>query len=655
MYMLYGGTNWANLAFPLVGTSYDYSAPIQEDRLIGDKYSEVKLLGYFIRSAKDLPLVERGANGTNLTTNSNVFTQILYNVENHAQFYVVRHSNTTLQTSLSFKQNMTTSLGNFQVPQHAADVRINGRDSKILVSDYNAGNQKIIYSTAEILAVSIQKGKPIIVFWVPTGESGEFYLKGAQNGNVKQCNGCSSVGFYQTKDGVITSFTQGSGMSVFQYGNGVTAVIVDRSQAYKLWHPTLTNDPHVPLDETALVTGPYLVRTAKIHGNTLALIGDYNGTTPLEVFAAGVKKVTFNGESVSVKASSYGSLKGELCQDNITVQSINATLPPLDQWKVADGLPERKAGYDDSRWVNANHTTTPHWNKPATYPVLYADEYGFHGGNILWRGRFNGKSSGAFLNVIGGTGSGWSAWLNGKFLGSTFGDIQLSQTNKTLSFGNAVVEGENVLFVIQDHLGKDQTVGATNPRGILNATLFDGATFTSWKVAGKAGGGANIDPIRGPYAEGGLHAERLGWHLPGFNDNQWASGNPSAGLRSAGAKFYRTILPLDMPGGHDVSLAFTLHATKSTKLRAQLYVNGYQFGKFIPWIGNQVEFPVFPGILDYHGDNTLGLSVWAQDDGEEVGVEVGVSVLGVHASGFDVGFNSTYLRPGWSEDRLKYY
>ncbi|KAH0343075.1 putative beta galactosidase, partial [Aureobasidium melanogenum] len=654
MYMLYGGTNWGGLAFPLVGTSYDYSAPIQEDRLIGDKYSEAKLLGYFIRSAKDLPLIERGANGTNLTTNSNVFTQVLYNVENNARFYVVRHANTTLQTSLSFKQNMTTSLGQFQVPQHAADIRINGRESKVLVSDYNAGEQKIIYSTAEVLAVSIQNGKPIIVFWVPTGESGEFYLKGAQHGSVKQCNGCSSVGFYQTKDGIITSFVQGSGMSVFQYGNGVTAVVVDRSHAYKLWHPTLTNDPHVPLDKTALVTGPYLVRSAEIEGDTLALVGDYNGTTPLEVFAAGVKKVTFNGECVSVKATGYGSLKGELSQDKTTAGSLNAALPALSHWKVADGLPEREPDYDDSRWVDANHTTTPHWEKPSTNFILYADEYGFHGGNILWRGRFNGTSSGIFLNVIGGTGSGWSAWLNGKFIGSTFGDIKLAQTNRTLKFGDAVESGENVLFIIQDHMGKDQTTGAINPRGILNATLADGAKFTSWKVAGKAGGGDNIDPVRGAYNEGGLHAERLGWHLPGFDDSKWALGSPTTDLSIAGASFYRTILPLDLPKGHDVSLAFNLHALNSTKLRAQLYVNGYQFGKFVPYIGNQVEFPVFPGILDYHGNNTIGLSIWSQDN-VEASVSVTVSVLGVHSSGFDVGFDSSYLRPGWTEDRLQYY
>jgi beta-galactosidase GanA len=244
--------------------------------------------------------------------------------------------------------------------------------------------------------------------------------------------------------------------------------------------------------------------------------------------------------------------------------------------------------------------------------------------------------------------------LNGKFVGSTFGDIKLSQTNQTLKFGDAVKSGENVLFVIQDHMGKDQTTGAINPRGLLNATLTDGAKFTSWKIAGKAGGSANIDPVRGPYNEGGLHAERLGWHLPGFDDSKWTSGTPSTGLSTAGAKFYRTIFPLDLPKGHDVSLAFNLHASKSSKLRAQLYVNGYQFGKYAPYIGNQIEFPVFPGILDYHGNNTIGLSIWSQDN-VEASVSVGVSVLGVHSSGFDVGFNSTYLRPGWTKERSQYY
>lgn len=61
---------------------------------------------------------------------------------------------------------------------------------------------------------------------------------------------------------------------------------------------------------------------------------------------------------------------------------------------------------------------------------------------------------------------------------------------------------------------------------------------------------------------------------------------------------------------------------------------------------------VFPGILNYNGDNTIGLSVWAMDEaGGSVGVEW--QVMGVHQSGFDPRFDSEYLRPGW-EDRSQY-
>jgi len=259
-------------------------------------------------------------------------------------------------------------------------------------------------------------------------------------------------------------------------------------------------------------------------------------------------------------------------------------IPALTDWKVADGLPERMPSYNDSGagWVLADKNSTLNPWQPQTLPVLYGDEYGFHAQNLLWRGYFMGDATGVYLDVIGGTSSGWSAWLNGQYLGSTLGNTSLSETNATLLFGNATkLTGENVLFVIQDHMGHDETTGVLNPRGILNATLLGGSGhFTTWKVAGKAGGEANIDPIRGPYNEGGLHAERLGWHLPGFDDSAWPSGSPEQGLSAAAANFYRTTMPLDLPEDVDVSLAFELSAPSNSTLRAQLYVNGYMFGEF---------------------------------------------------------------------------
>lgn len=78
-------------------------------------------------------------------------------------------------------------------------------------------------------------------------------------------------------------------------------------------------------------------------------------------------------------------------------------------------------------------------------------------------------------------------------------------------------------------------------------------------------------------------------------------------------------------------------------------------GKFLPYVGNQVEFPVPPGILNYSGDNTIGLSIWNQDDEVHASVSVGLKVLGVYASAVDTaGLDTAYLRPSWEESRLQY-
>ena len=220
----------------------------------------------------------------------------------------------------------------------------------------------------------------------------------------------------------------------------------------------------------------------------------------------------------------------------------------------------------------------------------------------------------------------------------------------------------NVLFIIQDNNGHDETSGALNPRGILQASLVSGSStglnFTSWRVAGTAGGDGNlIDEVRGALAEGGLHAERVGWTLPGFDDSSWpaaASSGSTVGFSGAGVRFYRTVVPLQIPAGLDVSLAFVLTAPRSQAVRVQLFVNGYQYGRFNPWIGNQIVFPVPPGVLNYQGDNVVGLSVWNQLEGPPAKVNIDWKVEYVVDSSFNVKFDSEYLRPGWTPERLAY-
>ena len=256
--------------------------------------------------------------------------------------------------------------------------------------------------------------------------------------------------------------------------------------------------------------------------------------------------------------------------------------------------------------------------------------------------------------------------MNGVFLGSWLGGSDVAVSNATLTFpqGTVVRGGENVLLVVHDDTGHDEGSGAVNPRGVVNATLLGGGggKWTGWKVAGTAGESGvygTLDLLRTRYNEGGLAGERSGWHLPGFDDSEWEKEEPGQGFDGAGVRFYRGLLPLDVPRGLDVSLAFRFKPAdadvKQGRLgyRVLLFVNGWQYGRYYPSIASENTFPVPAGVLDYSGENVVGLAVWAlQKEGARVDVDVVMRY--VADSSLDLRFDGSYLRPGWDESRRAY-
>lgn len=247
LYMIYGGTNWGWLAAPFVGSSYDYSAAISEDRSIGDKFYELKNLGLFTRVADELALTDRVGAGTEQTNNTNLFTTELRNPKTGAAFYVIRHAVTASTSEEWFALKVNTSIGEFYVPKISSAVVLSGHEGKILVADFHFGNNTLYYATAEVLTYSIIDGKSVLVLWTPSGRSGEFYLQGATSGTV---SAGQVVTFVQSDHGMIVGYTQQQGMTVLDFDNGVKVVLVDRKTAYKVWVPALTNDPKVPVDQT---------------------------------------------------------------------------------------------------------------------------------------------------------------------------------------------------------------------------------------------------------------------------------------------------------------------------------------------------------------------------------------------------------------------
>ena len=76
-------------------------------------------------------------------------------------------------------------------------------------------------------------------------------------------------------------------------------------------------------------------------------------------------------------------------------------------------------------------------------------------------------------------------------------------------------------------------------------------------MTGNLGGEKYYDRTRGPLNEGGLYAERQGWHqpFPPIHSAAFTSGSPMNGISESGVAFYTASFKLDMPMGW-VGLSF---------------------------------------------------------------------------------------------------
>ena len=570
--------------------------------------SEIKLQGLFKRVSPALLHAEFIEKGTNLSTNSAVFITRLYNSFSHSGFYIARLDDTNSTSTQNFKLQVNTSSGLTTIPRyeapkkHDTSITLDGRQSKIIVTDYTAGRTHILYSTAEIATWANVNGKDVVVFYTNPGQQIEVCIASSPSTDRNSIIKPSNM--------MVTSETLGS-EHFFTYTwkqePGIHHVVVeevilllaDRKSAYKIWAPALVPGPYTRACESVLVYGPYLVRNATSNSDTLALTGDIDvwaspKGTQIEVWA-NFDKITWNGQALRITRTWRGSWIA-----TIKTPTAKFSLPLINgssvKWKVLNSLPEISIDYDDSLWVKADKTTSNNkYFPPHTSPVLYAGEYGFHTGNTLYRATFYGNSTfkpiGIKLDIWGGLAFGYTVWFNGRYLGRFDGNGWDDNNEQTHLFrGHGARDGKNVVLVLADRSGYRRDDGGTYrephttlvPRGIRSAILIgveDGQQALSWTIQGNAGGEDFDDILRAPYNEDGLYAERIGAHFPGYDDSSWESGSPMDGFTGPGVKFYRTVVKLDVPDGIDAPLAFRFDIKKELITRVELFVNGYQMGK----------------------------------------------------------------------------
>ncbi|ESK82299.1 glycoside hydrolase family 35 protein [Moniliophthora roreri MCA 2997] len=402
------------------------------------------------------------------------------------------------------------------------------------------------------------------------------------------------------------------------HASGTQLVIfAESSTAETFWAPSIASNASehasfwgIGTNGSVLVGGPYLVRSAHIGSDTLALHGDPNASSVekesrLTIIAPrSVTKVTWNEEIVLLDDSSVDDryITGTI----ELAEKAEITVPELDGWKYHDSLPEIGDEFGDSQWAVANHTGT---NVPFKMwygdgRVLYGWDYGYCEGAVIWRGHFNATGAEKSMNLSINGGQGFAATVSSNGANNINGTDQVF----TFSDGSVRLGQDNVVTVVQDNMGLNKNWYTDDhmklPRAIRSFQLNSG-NFSEWKVQGKIGGYTNFpDKVRGVMNEGGLFGEHKGWHLPDFDTSSWKNQSLSDGLpnAAAGVGFSITKFKLSIPGGYDVPISFNFDEPFGQAYRALLFVNGWNMGKRIRNFGPQAKFPVHEGIVNHQGE-----------------------------------------------------
>ena len=662
-YMTYGGTNWGNLGHPLGYTSYDYGAPIAEDRTVTRaKYSETKLGANFLKVTPSYLTATNlnYTNGSYASTPDIAVTPILGN-DSKTNLYVVRHAAFASQASTEYTFTVSSSIGNITIPQLSQisdHLTLNGRDSKVHVVDYEMRGTNLLYSSAEIFTWQKYNTSTILVLYGGENETHEFAVPSSQcsvtSGDASSV-AIDTLGNYDVVQWAVTPEAK-----VVQCG-ALTIHLLWRNDAYNWWALELPSSSvrnfSSPTKDSVIVNGGYLIRAARTEDGNLYLTGDINMTTTIAVAGSpSFDNMYFNGKNVGKPPVSLEYTKPEI------------DLPDLSQstWSSLDSLPELSPTYSDDLWKIANKTETVNQFQPNIPEVLYAGDYGYHAGSLLYRGHFATPMGVTSLNLSvstqGGYAYGYSLWLNSSSLYDYPGVSTSQSDNLTLQLPSLTPNTDYVLTLLIDHMGLTENFNPGNdtmrePRGLLSYTVAASESIpVTWKLTGNLGGESYRDKTRGPLNEGGMFFERQGYHLPGApvnNSSVFTSSNdsPMTGFSGPGVRFYATMFSLDLPTPeYDIPLAFVFTNSSTdgrpSRFRCQLYVNGFQFGKYVNHIGPQTSYPVPEGILNYHGDNYVGLSLWNLEDDDSTNVKL---------DGLELKTSSTSVMSGREREvRLSY-
>ena len=191
--------------------------PIRENRAIDrEKYAELKLEAQFIKVSPDYLVANVGNVTTGVYSNASDISVTPLLGNGTANFFVIRHTDYTSTNTSYYTLNLPSSAGQMTIPRLGGHLTLNGRDSKVHVSDYPLGEYTLVYSTAEIFTWKKFGDKTIVILYGGPDEMHEVCVKGDEKITTHEG---PSLRVQRNTDNVTFQWNTSPTRQVIQYGN----------------------------------------------------------------------------------------------------------------------------------------------------------------------------------------------------------------------------------------------------------------------------------------------------------------------------------------------------------------------------------------------------------------------------------------------------
>lgn len=134
----------------------------------------------------------------------------------NGSFFIVRHSDYTSEASTNYTLSLPTSAGNITIPQLGGSLTLNGRDSKVHLTDYPVGDSKLLYSTAEVFTWQTFENQTVLVVYGGPNELHELAVVGSATGSLVEGDG---VTIQASNSSVILQWTTTTDRRIVQVGD----------------------------------------------------------------------------------------------------------------------------------------------------------------------------------------------------------------------------------------------------------------------------------------------------------------------------------------------------------------------------------------------------------------------------------------------------